>query len=473
MNSESLNQGRYQIELLSTDAMVPKDHLLRVIDEHIDFSFITEKTNPYYREGIGRPSLPPIRLFKMLLIGYLYGIRSERQLEMEVHFNIAYRWFLGLGLNDPIPDHSTISYNRNKRFKDSDVFQKIFDELVRIAIGHHMVAGRVLLTDATHIRANASNDRYTVQVVEETPHAYLQELEEAVQKDREEHGLKPLPPEKNKTVEVTRKTSVTDPECGFMKRINKPEGFHYLEHRTVDAKFNIITDAYITAGNVNEPVVYIERLQRQIDTFDFQSLEAVALDSSYLTPYVCMKTMKMELFAVIADRKKPQKPDILPKAKFTYDPAQEVYICPQGQTLRYTTTGRNGKRVYAANPATCANCPLLDQCTKTENGQRKIERHVWESHRESVLENTKSNDGISLLHMRQRKIEPSFGEAKELHQYRRSKYRGRAKMQEQALLTAFAQNVKKIARHLAKKALRDHEGGFSLLFIRFITVTAF
>ncbi|THF72296.1 transposase, partial [Cohnella fermenti] len=227
--------------------LVPEDHLLRLIDMHIDFSFITEKTRPFYTSTTGRPPIPPIRLFKMMLIGYLYGIRSERQLEIEINLNVAYRWFLGLGLYERVPDHSTISYNRNERFKDSDLFQEIFDELVRVAIHHRLVAGRVLLTDATHIRANANNNRYTMQVVNETPQAYLTELEKAIDEDRALHGKKPLPPAKERE-EKTRKTSVTDPESGFMKRIGKPEGFHFLEHRTVDHKFGIITDAYITPG---------------------------------------------------------------------------------------------------------------------------------------------------------------------------------------------------------------------------------
>jgi len=162
---KSSHSNTYQIEMTSIDLLVPQNHLLRLINEHVDFSFITEKVRPFYSEKQGRPSLDPIVLFKMMLIGYLYGIRSERQLEQEIIPHAAYRWFLGLGLTDPVPDHSTISWNRTKRFVDTDVFQEIFDEVVQLAIHHRMVAGRVLVSDSTHIQASANKNRYTIQVV--------------------------------------------------------------------------------------------------------------------------------------------------------------------------------------------------------------------------------------------------------------------------------------------------------------------
>lgn len=182
------NSGNYQIEMVCLDQLVPSDHLLRLVEKHVDFSFITEKVRPYYSATQGRPSIPPIRLFKMMLIGYLFNIRSERILEQDIKVNLAYRWFLGLGLSQPVPDHSTISSNRNGRFQGTNIFQEIFDEVVRLAISHHMIAGRLLITDSTHIEANANKNRYAQQVTSESPHAYLQELETAVNESRRAHG---------------------------------------------------------------------------------------------------------------------------------------------------------------------------------------------------------------------------------------------------------------------------------------------
>lgn len=194
LNRTKSNQpSTFQSEIINIDLLVPKNHLLRLINEHVDFSFIREKVRPFYSENKGRPSLDPIVLFKMMLIGYLYGIRSERQLEQEIIPHAVYRWFLGLTFSDPVPDHSTISWNRNNRFAGTNVFQEIFDEVVHLAIHHRMVAGRVLITDSTHIQASANKNRYTVQVVTEQPYEYIGELEKAINEDREAHGKKPSP----------------------------------------------------------------------------------------------------------------------------------------------------------------------------------------------------------------------------------------------------------------------------------------
>jgi transposase len=175
---------------VSVEEFVPRDHFLRTVDEMIDFSFIEEKIGSYYCPNNGRPSIPPITLFKMMFIGYFYGIRSERQLEQEIKMNVAYRWFLGLSMNDKVPDHSTISFNRRTRFLNTTVFEEIFDEIVRQAIQHRMVDGRILMTDSTHVKANANKNKFNRVVKTQKAKEYMEELEAAVQEDRILHGKK-------------------------------------------------------------------------------------------------------------------------------------------------------------------------------------------------------------------------------------------------------------------------------------------
>lgn len=145
------------LRICSIEDLVPQDHLLRKVDKYIDFSFIDEKVKPLYCLDNGRPAIDPVVLFKMIFLGYFFGVRSGRQLEREVPTNLAYRWFLGLGLTDKVPDHSTLSWNRRTRFKDTNIFQDIFDQIVLQAISHRMVGGRVLVSDSTHAKANAIN----------------------------------------------------------------------------------------------------------------------------------------------------------------------------------------------------------------------------------------------------------------------------------------------------------------------------
>jgi len=172
-----------KLEMVAINQLVPKDHLLRKIDRSIDFSFIRKKVAHLYCADNGRPALDPEVLFKMLFIGYLFGIRFERQLVREVEVNVAYRWFLGFGLTDKIPETSIFSQNRRRRFTDSNIHQENFDEIVIQAIKHKMVSGKTLYTDSTHLKAN--NNKFNREQVEKSTASYLDKLDRDVQKDRQ------------------------------------------------------------------------------------------------------------------------------------------------------------------------------------------------------------------------------------------------------------------------------------------------
>lgn len=437
-----------EAEFVFIEDLVPQDHLLRKIDRYIDFSFIGEKVRPYYSENTGRPS-DPILLFKMMFIGYFYGIRSERQLEQEVKTNVAYRWFLGLKLNDSVPDHSTISWNRRTRFQNTNIFQEIFDEIVLQAMNHKMVGGRVLFSDSTHLKANANKHKFTREEVKVETREYIEELDKAIEEDRKNHGKKPLKEtEEVKETKQIRK-STTDPDCGFMSRDNKQEMFCYLDHRTTDMKFNIITDAYVTPGNVHDSVPYLSRLDRQIKRFGFK-VEAVALDSGYLTNPICKGLYDRTIFGVIAHRRYKPVKGLMPKSKFIYDKERDIYVCPNQQVLPYSTTTREGYREYKSNSKICADCPLLKECTRSKNHQKVITRHVWEEYKEKVRNNRLTVSGKMLYKFRKEKVERSFADSKELHGLRYCRLRGIQNASEQVLLTAACQNMKKIATHLAK-----------------------
>jgi transposase len=187
-----MDSTQQQLEVVYIENLVPKDHILRKINQYIDFSFIRELTKDLYCDNNGRPAFDPIILFKMLFIGYLFGIRSERQLEKEIQVNVAYRWFLGFSLTDKIPDHSTISQNRIRRFKDTDIAQQIFDNIVRQAISHKLVDGKILYSDSTHLKANANKRKLVEKEVERSVKDYIDELNKSIEEDRISHDKKPL-----------------------------------------------------------------------------------------------------------------------------------------------------------------------------------------------------------------------------------------------------------------------------------------
>lgn len=446
--------GQGEMEVVYIEHLVPQDHLLRKVQKYIDFRFIVDKVRHLYSPDNGRPSLDPVVLFKMLFIGYLFGVRSERRLVQEIKVNVAYRWFLGLKLTDEVPSAAVIWVNRRRRWKDTTVCQEIFDEIVRQAVLHGMVDGKVLYTDSTHIKANANKKKFLLRAVPQSTKHYLAELELAVEQDRADRGKKALRVRREvapKTREI--KVSTTDPDSGYLVREGKPECFAYSEHRTVDGRYSIITDVHVTPGNVHDSLPYTERIARQQETFGF-AVEKVALDSGYLTAYNAHWLDTQDIFAAIAHRRFHPVKGLLPKSKFQYDEHLDLYHCPGNSTLTYRTTNREGYREYKSDPAVCRSCLLRPICTRSKAAVKTITRHVWEESRERLRERRLSPEGRDLYKYRKETIERSFADAKELHGLRYARMRGRHKVQEQCLLTAAAQNIKKIATILDRRAKR-------------------
>ena len=441
-----------KMETVMIENLVPENHLLRKIDKYIDFSFINEICRPYYCADNGRPAIEPEILFKMLFIGYLYGVRSEIRLLQEVQVNIAYRWFLGYGIEDKLPDVSVIWQNRTRRYKGTDVPQQIFDNIVRQAIKHGLVDGKVLYSDSTHLKANANKNKFENIEVTQTPKAYLKELDEAVAADRESRGKKPLKDKDEPSAPPTKniKSSTSDPESGFMHRDGKPKGFFYLDHRTVDGKANIITDVYVTPGNVNDVEPYIDRLKAQIDKFGFE-VETVGLDAGYNVANICKKLHGMSINGAMGYRRGCQQKGKYAKWKFKYLKEWDIYICPERNYLEYVTTDREGYREYKAKNERCKTCPRREECLSAKQAKKSIRRHVWEDYKDICYAFTKTEAGKEIYARRKETIERSFADSKELHGLRYCRMRGREKVSEQCLLTAAAQNIKKIATLLSRR----------------------
>jgi transposase len=423
---------------------VPGDHLLRKIEAAIDLEFIRDRVRHLYCEDNGRPALDPVVLFKLLFIGYLFGIRSERQLMREVQCNAAYRWYLRLKLTDKVPDASTLSQNRRRRFRDSDVYQKLFDEIVELAMKRGLVSGEVLYTDATHLKANANKNKFDVVRVEIRPQEYLAQLEQAIEEDRTAQGKRELKAKTSGPATKEIKVSRTDKDAGYMVREGKPKGFFYLDHRTVDAKHAIITDTHATPATVHDSVPYLRRLDRQRERFGFR-VQAVGVDAGYATTAIAKGLEERGIYGVTGYRQANHGEGLFTKRKFRYDASGDVYICPNGQRLSYRTTNREGYRQYHSDAAQCQSCPLRAQCTRSRNMVKVVTRHVWQAARERVDSHRLEPRGKQIYERRKETVERSFADAKQLHGHRYARMRGLSNVREQCLLAATAQNLKKIA----------------------------
>ncbi len=441
---------QYSIEMVCLEQLVPSDHLLRKIDATIDFEFIRALVKDLYCSDNGRPALDPVILFKALFIGYLFGIRSERQLVREIEVNLAYRWFLGLDLSTAVFDASTLSQNRRRRYNGTSVAQDIFDAIVEQAIAQRLVDGTILYTDSTHLKANANKNKFDKQVVQKSRADYWEALDKAIEDDRADHGKKPLKPKPREAVSKETKISRADPDAGYMVRDGKPKGFFYLDHRTVDGKLGLITDTYVTPANVHDSVPYLGRLDRQIERFDLD-VKAVGLDAGYATTGIAKGLEERKVYGVTGYRR-PSRPKegMMRKSQFKYQPDQDAYLCPKDHLIDYSTTDRTGYRHYKSDPRVCRNCELRDQCTASANMTRVITRHVWAEARERTDQHRLTPQGKAIYKRRKETVERSFADAKQLHGHRYARFRGLAAVTFQALIAATAQNMKKIAIALTK-----------------------
>ena len=453
------------MEFVCIEELVPQDHLLRKIERAIDFDFIRDKVKELYCADNGRPAVDPVVLFKMLFLGYLYGVRSERQLVREIQVNVAYRWFIGYGLTDKIPDASTFSQNRRHRFTESTVYQEIFDEIVLQAMRRKWINGRILYTDSTHLKASANKHKFKKKHVEASTRTYLAELEAAIETDRKEHGKQPLKAKGQPSEVKEIKQSTTDPDSGYMVREGKPKGFFYLDHRTTCGRHNLITDTHITPASVHDSIPYLKRLDHQRQRFGFET-EAVGLDAGYMSAAICKGLEERAIYGVIGYRRPNHIKGRLPKRAYLYDRSNDVYRCPGGQELTYRTTNRDGYREYRSEPALCRACPYLGQCTSNAQHVKTVTRHVWEGYREAVDSHRQTASGKAIYKRRKETIERSFADAKQLHGHRYMRMRGLLRAKEQCLLSAACQNMKKMALLAEREAEKASAGLKTLLSMR-------
>ena len=192
MMTQNTDKKRGQIQLFCMDDLVPKDHLLRLIDKAIDWSFIYDLVEEKYCSDNGRPSIDPVILIKIPLIQYLYGIKSMRQTIKEIEINVAYRWFLGLEMNDPVPHFSTFGKNYTRRFKDTDLFEQIFSKILEDCYKWKFVDPREVFVDSTHIKARANNKKMRKRIATEETLFYEKLLKKEINQDRAAHGKRPL-----------------------------------------------------------------------------------------------------------------------------------------------------------------------------------------------------------------------------------------------------------------------------------------
>ncbi|KAA0566486.1 IS1182 family transposase [Bacillus sp. CH30_1T] len=441
MLSKHVEDGRNQIEMVALDQLVPEDHLVRKVEQAIDFEFIYDLVKDKYCLDNGRPSIDPVVLIKMVFIQYLFGIRSMRQTIKEIETNVAYRWFIGYAFTEKIPHFSTFGKNYARRFHDTDLFEQIFYRILKEAMTKGLVDPSVAFIDSTHVKANANKKKFEKKIARVETRTYQAQLDEEINIDREEHGKKPFPPQ-NKEELKEIKVSTTDPESGYYVKDEREKLFAYSFHTASDSR-GFILGSLVTGGNVHDSRM-LDKLVTQV-TDKVVKPSSIAVDAGYKTPHIAKFLMDQDIRPVMPYTRPRTKDGYLRKYEYVYDEYFDSYLCPEGQILPYRTTTRDGYKQYASNPLECKDCPLLERCTQSKNHTKMIHRHVWQDYIDEVdhLRHTELNK--TLYAKRKETIERVFADAKEKHGMRWTTLRGLKKVSMQAMLTFAAMNLKKLA----------------------------
>ena len=460
MMTQENEKTRKQLQIVSIYDLVPQDHLLRIIDKAIDWTFIYDLVKDKYSSEIGRPSIDPVMLIKIPLIQYLYGIKSMRQTIKEIEVNMAYRWFLGLEFYDSVPHFSTFGKNYSRRFKDTDLFEQIFQHILEECYRFKLVDPTEVFVDATHVKARANNKKMQKRIAHQEALFYEDMLRKEIQQDRAQHGKKSLKDKDDDhkhgacgcdkfegyTDDVpldgkTIKCSTTDPESGWFRKGEHKHVFAYGIETACD-KNGWILGFTVNPGNEHDSRTF----KGLYDKLENIGMEYCVVDAGYKTPAIAKLLLDDGVKPVFPYKRPMTKEGFFKKYEYVYDEYNDAYICPENQMLHYSTTNRDGYKEYKSCGMICMNCPSLAQCTESKNHVKLVTRHIWEEYMETC-EDIRYTLGMKELYShRKETIERIFGTAKENHGFRYTQMYGKARMRMKAALTFACMNLKKLAK---------------------------
>ncbi len=445
-----MGQRRFESKLyynLSLDQLVPQDHLLREIAARVDFSFVRLLCRPFYSHT-GKPSVDPVVLFKMMLVGYLYGITSERRLAREISLNLAYRWFLCHDFDQPTPDHSVLSKAR-ARF-GPEVFEAFFRRSVELCGEAGLLEEGPVYVDSSLIRAGASVDSLVRREESVRPPLSIEEYVRRIYEENEvspaEEELPPSSPGRPRRPNEELQ-SRTDPEATLVVRPEFGRHLAYKAHLAVAGKRGQVITAAVATTGVAADEHHLAEVLWQHHRLSGLGMPEVVADAKYGTSFNFLYLGRLGIDAFIPlTRFGNMRKDIWGRDHFQWLPEEDAYLCPAGQKLRRYAQVKGSQRVqYRARKGSCVACPFRTQCSPSGR-ERRIHRSWGQDYVDRTEELMASPQGKQRLIERKTYIEGTFGLAKELHGLRRTRFKGRWRVQIQVWLTAATMNIKKAVR---------------------------
>ncbi len=441
------------------DKVVPPDHLVRQIDGVLDLSWVHKELAPYYSHT-GRPSIDPALMIRMLLIGYVFALRSERRLCSEVQVNLAYRWFCKLSVEDQIPDHSVFSRARHERFRESDALRRVFEGVVAMCIAAGLVGGEAFSVDASLITADVDKKKRVPgepqmnwPKAEETSRAvreYLAALD-AARGDEENGGGDGGggPSGAGSRRKPPKKVSLTDPQATWVARPGVNPFFAYDANYLIDNKAGIIVDAEGTRANRVVEIAVTQTMMERVGRRFGLRPQRLAGDTVYGAVRLLKWLVDRNITPHIPVWDKSARHDgTFSRTDFVFDQQRNVYICPGGAMLTSTGNIDQGHIVhYRASKNDCSTCSLKPKCTTAV--ARKITRDLNEDVRDRVraLANT---EAFQQSRRERKKVEMRFAHMKRILRLDRLRLRGLSGVRDEVLLTATAQNLRRLVKLLGR-----------------------
>jgi transposase len=423
---------------------VPETHLLRLIEKHISFAFVREKLKTSYSDT-GRPSIDPELLLRILLIGYLYGVASERKLVEELRMHLAWRWFTGLGFDQEIPHHSTFSKNRHGRFQESKLFEELFEQIVKQCVEVGLVQGKHLSVDGSFVEANACKEsripREQLAEAAQVNHTVRQYLVELAEQNPVEEP-----------VQQQEQVSTTDPDSTYATKGGTPARLGYYDNYLVDNHSCVIVGVQATTARMSQETVAAQDMLTRFAQWQGREPESVAADTTYGNGEFLQWLAERNVTAYMRTRDsvlRKNNPGYGPE-RFTYQPESNSYRCPAGEQLNYVGLNvRNRAHAYIGSAKRCGACSQKAQCT---TGRYKyLAIHIHESVRQRARELAQTPEFAKAQRQR-KKVEALFAELKNQIGLRRLRLRRMKFVREQFWLAATVQNIKRLVRFLSQPA---------------------
>lgn len=439
MMGHQSNEPRLWSYNVNLERRVRADHPLRQIERLVDLSFVYREVEGCYGSK-GNVSVDPVVILKMMLLLFLYDVRSERELMRTIPERLDWLWFLGYGLDDEVPDHSVLS--KARRRWGTGLFERLFERVLGLCVAAGLVGAEKLHLDASLVRADASKGS-----IKELPPEVVEKMREAMGRLDEPGSAGFRAPAG--TVNATH-VSTTDPEATLARREGEKAVPSYKNHRGVDDRAGVITAVATTTGIVDEAGLLPGLLAQHRERLGRLPQTAVA-DGKYGTVENYAECQRLGVRPHMADlsatqKNHPRGEGIFPPERFRHDPRRDVLICPAGKELhRRKSPTERGEDRYAAGSAQCAACPLRGQCTRAKRG-RTIRRHPRQRLLDLAREQAASPEARLDRRRRQHLQERNFADAANNHGFKRARWRGLWRQRIQDLLIATLQNLRILLR---------------------------